>query len=116
GDLLLQVVYHAQIASETGTFDFDAVATAVADKMIARHPHVFGDAEVSDAAAQTCAWEAHKSAEREAKADALGRRASVLDGIAMALPALMRAEKLQKRAARIGFDWQDADRVIEKVD
>src|SRR3546814_19144909 len=111
-DLLLQVVYHAQISSESGSFDFDAVATTITDKMIARHPHVFGRTEIDGAAAQTRAWESHKAAERETKAKAAGRRASVLDGIAIALPALVRAEKLQKRAARVGFDWSETERVV----
>ncbi|MFN4089806.1 MAG: nucleoside triphosphate pyrophosphohydrolase [Alphaproteobacteria bacterium] len=116
GDLLLQVVYHAQMAAEAGAFDFEDVAAGITDKMVARHPHVFGDAEIRGAAAQTQAWEARKSAERAAKAAAAGRRASVLDGIALALPALVRAEKLQKRAARVGFDWADVARVLDKVE
>ena len=123
GDLLLQVVFHAQMAREDGSFDFDAVARGIADKMIRRHPHVFGgedgDARVS-APAQTRAWEAQKAAEREASAAAEGRRPSVLDGVALALPALLRAEKLQKRAARVGFDWPASapvfDKVVEEVD
>ena len=109
GDLLLQVAYHAQI-------DFAAVARAIADKMIARHPHVFGDAEITGATAQTLAWEARKAEERAAKAASAGRRASMLDGIATALPALTRAEKLQKRAARVGFDWTEASRVLDKIE
>ena len=123
GDLLLQVVFHAQMAREDGSFDFDAVARGIAEKMIRRHPHVFGgedgDARVS-APAQTRAWEAQKAAEREASAAAEGRRPSVLDGVALALPALLRAEKLQKRAARVGFDWPASapvfDKVVEEVD
>ena len=115
GDLLLQVVYHAEIAAEAGSFDFDAVAATIADKMIARHPHVFGDAEIRSAAAQTLAWEARKAAERQAKAAASGHRASVLDGVALALPALTRAEKIQKRAARVGFDWPDSAQVFDKI-
>lgn len=116
GDLLLQVVYHAQMAREAGLFDFEAVAESIADKMVARHPHVFGDADVASAAGQTRAWEAHKSAEREAKAAAAGVTPSVLDDVALALPALMRAEKLQKRAARVGFDWPETDGTIVKVE
>src|SRR5690606_7071811 len=116
GDLLLQVVYHAQMASEAGSFDFDTVASTIADKMIARHPHVFGGGQIADAAAQTAAWEKQKAEEREARAAAQGRRASILDGIALALPALMRAEKLQNRAARVGFDWPDVDQVFAKID
>jgi len=115
GDLLFQVVFHAQMAHETGAFDFDAVAEAVTDKMIRRHPHVFGDASVEDADEQLRAWEAHKAAERRARAQAEGRTPSVLEGVARGLPALMRAEKLQKRAARVGFDWDDPRQVIGKL-
>ena len=100
GDLLLQVVYHAQMASEAGAFDFTAVAAAIADKMVDRHPHVFGDAKVATAEAQTVSWEARKAAERAAKRDG-ARPDGALDGIALALPALLRAEKIQKRAARV---------------
>lgn len=116
GDLLLQVVFHAQMAREAGSFDFTAVATAVADKMIRRHPHVFGDAKVASAEAQTVAWEDHKESERRTKASAEGRAASVLDGVAAGLPALMRAVKLQRRAARVGFDWPQAADVFIKID
>jgi ATP diphosphatase len=115
GDLLFQVVFHAQMAAEAGAFDFDDAAAAICDKLIRRHPHVFGEAQVSDAAAQTTAWEAHKAAERDAKARAKGRRASVLDDVALGLPALARAVKLQKRAARVGFDWPDARGVLDKI-
>ncbi len=101
GDLLLQVVFHARIAEEAGAFSFDDVAAAIADKMEARHPHIFGDATGHDHA-RTERWEAAKEAERVAKG-----ATSALDGVAQALPALMRAEKLQKRAARVGFDWPD---------
>lgn len=99
GDLLLQVVYHARMAEEEGMFDLAAVTAQIADKMVARHPHVFGNTEIADAEAQTINWEQMKAAERGGRA---------LDGVAAALPALMRAEKLQKRAARVGFDWPDA--------
>ena len=116
GDLLLQVVFHAQMAREAGSFDFEAVATGIADKMVRRHPHVFGDAKVADADAQTVAWEDHKETERRAKASAEGRNASVLDGVAAGLPALMRAVKLQRRAARVGFDWPHAADVFLKID
>ena len=118
GDLLLQVVFHAQMADEDGSFDFDAVARGIADKMIRRHPNVFGDDESDarhSAPAQMRSWEAQKAAEREARAHAEGRRPNVLDGVALALPALLRAEKLQKRAARVGFDWPDRAPVFEKV-
>ncbi|HEX5452918.1 MAG TPA: nucleoside triphosphate pyrophosphohydrolase, partial [Stellaceae bacterium] len=112
GDLLLQVVFHARMAEEAGHFAFDDVATAIADKMVRRHPHVFGDAEIASTAAQNEAWEAHKAAERAAKGDG----ESVLDGVALALPALLRAAKISRRAARIGFDWPDAGEVIDKVE
>jgi len=115
GDLLLQVVYHARMAEEEGSFAFDDVATAIADKMVARHPHVFGDKEVDGAAAQTRMWEEFKTRERAAKAAASGKPPSVLDDVPHALPALMRAEKLQKRAARVGFDWPDVDPVLAKL-
>jgi nucleoside triphosphate diphosphatase len=112
GDLLLQVVFHARMAEEAGLFAFDDVAQAIADKMERRHPHVFGDAEIASVAAQNEAWEVHKAAERQAS----GGAASVLDGAALALPALVRAAKISRRAARIGFDWPDADSVIDKIE
>jgi MazG family protein len=111
GDLLLQVVFHARMAEEQGGFAFDDVAIAIADKMVRRHPHVFGDAEIRSVAAQNEAWEAHKAAERQAA----GGNASVLDGVALALPALLRAAKISRRAARIGFDWPDARAVVPKI-
>lgn len=116
GDLLLQVVYHARMAEEEGSFGFDDVATAIVDKMIRRHPHVFGDATVADAAEQTGAWEAQKAAERARKAADEGRVASVLDGVSAALPALMRAVKLQRRVVRVGFDWPNTDDVVAKIE
>ncbi|HEY9569292.1 MAG TPA: nucleoside triphosphate pyrophosphohydrolase [Thalassobaculum sp.] len=116
GDLLLQVVYHARLAEEEGSFRFDDVATAIADKMIRRHPHVFAGASVADAAAQTDAWERQKAAERAGKAAVEGRAASVLDGVSTALPALMRSLKMQHRVVRVGFDWPDTGGVIAKVD
>ena len=116
GDLLLQVVFHAQMAREAGSFDFEAVAAAIAEKMIRRHPHVFGDVSIKTADAQTVAWEDHKESERRAKASAEGRAASVLDGVAAGLPALMRALKLQRRAARVGFDWPSSAEVFLKID
>ena len=109
GDLLLQVVFHARIAEERGAFGFDDVVTAIVDKMTRRHPHVFGDARPdSDAAAQKLTWEALKALEKP--------RHSALSGVAVALPALMRADKLQRRAARTGFDWPDAAGARAKVD
>ena len=115
GDLLLQVVFHARMADEAGHFDFDDVAGAICDKLVRRHPHVFGDAKVDGAADQTRAWEEHKADERRSKAGSRdGAGGSVLDGVALALPALTRAVKLQRRAARVGFDWDDPAQVIEK--
>jgi len=117
GDLLLQVVYHAQMAHEAGAFGFTDVAAAVADKMVDRHPHVFGDARIATAEAQTVSWEARKAAERAArKPDAAAEPAGALDGVARALPALLRAEKIQKRAARVGFDWKQTGPVIDKIE
>jgi ATP diphosphatase len=114
GDLLLQVVYHAQMASEAEAFGFDDVAATIADKMVDRHPHVFGDLKIADADAQTISWEARKAAERAKKNGA--KPAGTLDGVARALPALMRAEKIQKRAARVGFDWKTIGPVIDKIE
>jgi ATP diphosphatase len=116
GDLLLQVVFHARMAEEAGLFAFEDVAAAIADKMVRRHPHVFGDAEIASVAAQNEAWEAHKAKERQAKAKQSGGADSVLDGVALTLPALLRAAKISRRAARIGFDWPDADAVIDKLE
>ena len=114
GDLLLQVVYHAQMAQEAEAFGFADVAAAVADKMVDRHPHVFGNAQIDTAEAQTVSWEARKAAERAAKQTA--EPAGALDGVARALPALLRAEKIQKRAARVGFDWKKTAPVIDKIE
>ncbi len=111
GDLLFQVVYHARLAEEGGHFAFADVARSIADKMVRRHPHVFGDAAAREAAAHTDAWEAQKAAERGAR-DEHG----TLAGVPVGLPALTRAEKLTRRAARVGFDWPDADRVLDKLD
>jgi nucleoside triphosphate diphosphatase len=115
GDLLLQVVYHAQMASETNAFSFEDVTAAIAEKMIDRHPHVFGDARIADADAQTASWEARKAAERAAKPKG-AQAAGALEGVARALPALVRAEKIQKRAARVGFDWTEIGPVIDKIE
>jgi len=109
GDLLFQVVYHAQMAREAGWFDFDAVVAGICEKMVRRHPHVFGDDVIKTAAAQTHAWEIHKERER-------GQQASVLEGVPLALPALTRADKLQKRASRVGFDWPSIHGVSDKVE
>jgi len=111
GDLLFQVVYHSRLAEERGWFDFDAVARGITDKMLRRHPHVFGDAAAREAGAQAGMWEAQKAAERAARAET-GALAGVPDG----LPALVRADKLTKRAARVGFDWPDPAAVLDKLD
>lgn len=107
GDLLLQVVFHSRIAEEAGAFDFDAVATGIVAKMERRHPHIFGDA----AEGGHRLWEQIKAEERQAKA-----AGGALDGVAIGLPALLRAEKLQKRAARVGFDWPDPSGPRAKID
>ncbi|HEY0185361.1 MAG TPA: nucleoside triphosphate pyrophosphohydrolase [Rhodopila sp.] len=111
GDLLFQVVYHARMAEEAGLFGFTDVAKSISDKMIRRHPHVFGDAAARDAASQTVAWETQKSAERAAR-----RQSGALAGVPIALPALSRALKLTNRAARVGFDWPNAEQVLAKLD
>lgn len=115
GDLLFQVVFYTQMSRESGGFDFDAVARRIATKMRDRHPHVFGAVDERTSEGQTIAWEEQKAAERDARAARLGRRPSALDGVALALPALMRAQKLQKRAAREGFDWPDLAPVVAKI-
>jgi ATP diphosphatase len=115
GDLLFQVVFHARMAQEQGLFAFEDVAAAIADKMERRHPHVFGNVQIESKAAQDKAWEEHKAAERRDRAQASGAAESVLDGVALALPALLRADKIQRRAARIGFDWPEARPVFEKL-
>ena len=116
GDLLFQVVFYAQMARERAAFDFDAVVEGIVEKMIRRHPHVFGDASIETAEAQTRAWEDHKAKERRARAEAEGHAPSVLDGVTAALPALSRALKLQNRAARVGFDWPSAEQVLDKIE
>ncbi len=112
GDLLLQVVYHSRMAEEAGAFTFDQVADAIATKMVRRHPHVFGDVDVRTADEQTTAWEALKAKERAEKGQS---NTGVLDGVAVALPALTRAVKLSRRAARVGFVWPTIDGVLEKL-
>ena len=112
GDLLFQVVFHARMAEEQGLFAFDDVANAIADKLERRHPHVFGDeAAKADGAAQKARWEDIKAAERKAKA-----QHGVLDDVPVGLPALARAAKLTKRAARVGFDWPSTAEVLDKLD
>jgi len=115
GDLLLQVVFHARMAEEEDAFAFDDVAAAIAGKLIRRHPHVFGDGQADDGAAVKESWESIKALERAEKAANDGRPASALDDVPAAFPALMRAEKLQKRAARVGFDWPDIAPVFDKI-
>mgnify|MGYP001812482455 CR=1 FL=1 len=110
GDLLLQVVFHAQMGAEAGHFDFESVAGKINDKMIRRHPHVFGDAEARDAVKVEGSWERIKAEERAGNGDD-----SALAGIALALPALKRAQKLGKRAATVGFDWPDAAGPAAKI-
>ena len=109
GDLLLQVVMHSQMASETGRFDFDEVAREISEKLVRRHPHVFGDTQIEDTGGVLKQWDAIKRAEKG------NREESLLDGVSTALPALIRAEKITKRAARVGFDWENAAQVIEKI-
>jgi len=114
GDLLLQVVFHARMAEEAGDFGFQDVAKAICDKMVRRHPHVYADDSQRTAETQTLAWEDQKAAERAEKAN--GAPISVLDGVARTLPSLTRAYKLQRRAARVGFDWPDTAQVIDKIE
>ncbi len=114
GDLALQVVYHAQMAEEEGAFTIADVLESINNKMIRRHPHVFGDASVRSAEEQTRAWEELKARERAAKARQDAPH-SALDGVASALPALLRAQKVQSRAARVGFDWKQASDVVPKI-
>jgi len=111
GDLLLQTVYHSEMGKEDGNFSFQSVVRAISNKMVARHPHVFGD-ESRDKSAeqQTRDWEAIKAAERAGK-----KQGGALDGVAVGLPSLLRAYKLQNRAARVGFDWPSTDQVIDKI-
>ncbi len=111
GDLLFQVVFHSRMAEEQGSFVFDDVVDAICEKMIRRHPHVFGEAEVRSSAEQTEAWEVIKAAERAAK----GRNVSILDDVPVGLPALTRSVKLSKRAARVGFVWPEINQVFDKL-
>ena len=115
GDLLFQVMFHSRMAEEAGAFALADVVAAINDKMIRRHPHVFGEKDVRSAHEQTVAWEVMKAAERARKAAPEGP-ASALDGVARALPALLRAEKLQKRAARTGFDWTETPPIFDKLE
>ena len=110
GDLLLQVVFHAQMAGERGDWNFDTVASGIVEKLVRRHPHVFGSENASDSAAVLTRWEEIKRAEKGATA-----AASALDGVSEGLPSLMRAEKVQKKAAKVGFDWSELPPVVAKV-
>jgi len=110
GDLLFQVVFHAQMASEAGAFGFQDVARSICEKLRRRHPHVFGGEKLTDTHKQTLAWEAHKEAERQSK-----DQPGLLAGVPLSLPAITRAVKLQQRAARVGFDWQNASEIVAKV-
>ncbi|QKK03434.1 MAG: nucleoside triphosphate pyrophosphohydrolase [Pseudomonadota bacterium] len=112
GDLLFQVVFHARMAEEQGAFTFDDVARAIADKLERRHPHVFGETEYASAEVQTAAWEDIKAAERSERGE---NDDSALAGVSRGLPALRRAVKLQKRAARVGFDWPDIEPIFGKL-
>ena len=112
GDLLFQVVFHARMAEEQGDFRFDDVADAIAEKLIRRHPHVFGEAEFHSAEAQTASWERIKAEERAARGES---DPSAMAGVSGGLPALRRAVKLQNRAARVGFDWPDTAPVFAKL-
>ena len=115
GDLLFQTVFYAQMAREAGSFDMAEVIRGLNDKMIKRHPHVFGQVSIADAEQQTHAWEKQKAEERAADAAAKGLKPSAIDGVIPGLPALTRAEKLQKRAARVGFDWPEPAQVLDKI-
>lgn len=112
GDVLLQVVFHAQIARERESFDIDAVCQAIVDKLVRRHPHVFGDLEVDDADTVAVNWERIKRDERAGAAEAL---TSTLDGVPLPLPALLRAQRIQDKASRVGFDWQHIGDPLDKV-
>ena len=116
GDLLLQVVFHSQIADESKIFNFDEVVDGICKKMIDRHPHVFGNAKIDTADEQLNSWEDIKAEERANKLNMDSNSLSALDGVSVAYPALLRAEKLQKRAARVGFDWKAIEPVLDKLD
>lgn len=115
GDLMFQVVFYAQMAKEENSFNFNDIVNSVSDKMIARHPHVFGEKNIENADAQTIAWEETKAEERRQKAETKEGPHSALDGVARTLPSFTRAVKLQNRAARVGFDWPSIDPVFDKI-
>ena len=112
GDLLFQVIFHAQLAKEQAAFNFDDVVNAISDKLERRHPHVFGDGVIATAQEQNVAWEEHKRKERAAR----NAHASVLDDVPIGMPALTRAAKLGKRASSVGFDWPDINGVLDKIE
>ena len=116
GDLLLQIVFHSKIAEELQLFCFDEVVESICEKMIERHPHVFGHEKIETADEQLASWENIKAKEREIKSENQSDSLSALSGVSVAYPALLRAEKLQKRAARVGFDWKDTEPVLNKLD
>lgn len=116
GDLLFQIVFYAQMGKDKGLFDFQEIAQKTADKMVARHPHVFEDKKLEDTEALMKMWEADKASAREERAKAEGRVPSVLDDVGTALPSLTRAVKLQGRAARVGFEWKEIDSILAKLD
>ena len=111
GDLLFQIVFYAQMSKENGGFDFDDITETISDKMVKRHPHVFGTKEIQSLNEQTIAWEDYKALERAENTEENG----ALEGVALALPALLRAQKLQNRASRLGFDWPNIELVIGKI-
>jgi MazG family protein len=116
GDLLLQVVFHAQMAKEAGLFDFDDVVKTVSEKLVRRHPHVFGDASIETSEAQIASWEAIKAEEKRSKQGGLDpAKASLLDDVPVSLPALVRAQKIQKKASKAGFDWPEVGPVFAKL-
>lgn len=115
GDLMFQVVFYAQLAEEAGHFTFDEICDGLTEKMVRRHPHVFKDGDERSAEEQTQAWEDMKASERAEKQDETSAYVSILSNVPLGLPALTRAEKLQKRAARIGFDWPDLEGVMDKI-
>jgi len=115
GDLLFQVVYHSQLADEKEFFNFKDVTERINDKLIRRHPHVFAETEITDAKAQTIAWEAIKKQERLDKQEEGLQQENLLGGINQAMPSLSRAQKLQERAATVGFDWNDPQAVLDKI-
>lgn len=115
GDLLFQVVFYAEIAREKQLFDFDDIANAISEKLVRRHPHVFASEQIDSVEEQNVAWEDHKRQERLKKSSVLSQQASELDGIAVSLPALVRAQKIQRRAAKTGFDWKEIESVYDKL-